>query len=78
METYTPRWLGDITDAMDMTLGKLQETVRDREAWRTAVHRVAKSPTWQGDWTTIYTKINEKKANDGKALSKLHSLGYSL
>ena len=34
-----------ITDSMDMNLGKLQEMVRDREAWRAAVHRVAKSQT---------------------------------
>ena len=37
------RWLDGITDAMDMNLGKLQEMVRDREAWRAAVHEVTKS-----------------------------------
>ena len=39
------RWLDSITDAMDMNSGKLWEMVRDREAWRAAVHRVAKSRT---------------------------------
>ena len=42
------RWLDAITDAMNMNLGKLQEMVRDREAWRAAVHRVAKSRTQLG------------------------------
>ena len=39
------RWLDSITDAMNMNLGKLWDTVRDREAWRAAVHGAAKSDT---------------------------------
>ena len=51
-EQQKMRWLGGIIDSLDVSLSKVRDIVKDREAWRAAVHGVTKNWTWLSDWTT--------------------------
>jgi len=59
-EQERTRWVDGITDSMDLSLSKLQETVKNREVWRAAGHGISKSWIWLSDWITTTLKVKVK------------------
>ena len=71
------RWLDGITDSMNMSVSKLRELVIDREAWRAAIHGVAKSRTRLSDLTEL-NRVSYKKQYEFMLVSLFEVVAYFL
>jgi len=60
------RWLDGITNSMNVSLNQVRELVMDREAWRAAIHGVAKSRTRLSDWSELIVHLGFPSGSDGK------------
>ena len=79
------RWLDDVINSMDTILSRLQEVVKDREAWYAAVHGVAQSWTQLSDWTALiqqychqYSNLQTSKIKNYKNWNKIYWVCYKL
>ena len=69
------RWLDNITDSVDMNLGKLGEIMKDREAWHAAVHGVSKTQIRLIDLTTVTTLLNKFTGSGKPFFTQVQSVG---